>query len=192
MSSLRERRRVETTQEIQEAALRLAAELGVDNVTVEVICNEVGISPRTFFNYFPARDAAFAMSPPPFGSAAEEAFVEGKGTLLDDFIELFACQLERLNANPRIPRLMREIAMSSPRMFAMQLSKLHEREKEVAGLVARRLGLMEPDIMCIVLAGAMLGAVRAVILTWTENPQEDVRDVLRRDLAHLKLLNRND
>ena len=45
---LRARRRLQTTTEIHDAALRLALEVGFDNVTIEQISAEAGVSQRTF------------------------------------------------------------------------------------------------------------------------------------------------
>ena len=53
------RRRL-TTAGIERAALRQAVESGSAAVTVESICSEALISPRTFYNYFPTRDAVLA------------------------------------------------------------------------------------------------------------------------------------
>ncbi|GIF24006.1 TetR family transcriptional regulator [Paractinoplanes tereljensis] len=43
---------------LQEAALRLALRKGPENVRVEEIAEAVGVSPRTYNNYFPSREHA--------------------------------------------------------------------------------------------------------------------------------------
>lgn len=58
---LRERKKQATRNALTEAAVRLAAEHGVENVTVEAISEAAGVSPRTFFNYFPSHDDAFVL-----------------------------------------------------------------------------------------------------------------------------------
>jgi AcrR family transcriptional regulator len=50
------RRRAREARRIERAALELFAVDGPDNVTVEQIARAAGISPRTFFRYFPTRD----------------------------------------------------------------------------------------------------------------------------------------
>jgi hypothetical protein len=53
--SLRERKKVETWTAIHEAAASLAQQRGLEHATVEAIAESAGVSPRTFFNYFPSK-----------------------------------------------------------------------------------------------------------------------------------------
>ncbi|WP_326565455.1 TetR family transcriptional regulator [Amycolatopsis rhabdoformis] len=58
--SLRDRRRQETRTAISWAAIRLAVERGLANVTIEDIATEAGVSPRTVNNYFSSKAEAIA------------------------------------------------------------------------------------------------------------------------------------
>ncbi len=57
-ASLRERKKAETWTAIHEAAASLALDRGLERTTVEAVAERAGISPRTFFNYFPSKDDA--------------------------------------------------------------------------------------------------------------------------------------
>ncbi|WP_152546715.1 TetR/AcrR family transcriptional regulator [Amycolatopsis orientalis] len=55
---LRERKKRAARRAMSEAALKLAAEKGVEQVRVEDIASAVGVSPRTFNNYFSSKEEA--------------------------------------------------------------------------------------------------------------------------------------
>src|SRR6478752_8147078 len=88
--SLRERRATATSVGLRTEARRLTAERGFAGFTIEELCSEVGVSRRTFFNYFESKENAV------FGfatvdsrqEALEEEFASQHGDLLDDFIQL--------------------------------------------------------------------------------------------------------
>lgn len=73
--SLRARKKAETWSAIHEAAAGLALEHGVEGATVEAIAAAAGVSPRTFFNYFPAKeDAVLGMRAPALDPQLLEGF----------------------------------------------------------------------------------------------------------------------
>ena len=57
---LRERKKQETRTALIWATIRLIVERGYDKVLVEDIANDVGVSPRTFNNYFSSKAEAIA------------------------------------------------------------------------------------------------------------------------------------
>lgn len=86
-STLRSRRRLQTSREIQSAALKLALRYGYDTITTEMIAAEAGISQRTFFNYYPNKGAAIIGPEVGFDDQAVAWFQTSSGPLLSDLLQ---------------------------------------------------------------------------------------------------------
>lgn len=74
---VRQTKRVQTRLALCRAAVDLATEAGgADDVTVEAITERAQTSRRTFFNYFPTKDAAFVWPLQAVGTAFTHALTE--------------------------------------------------------------------------------------------------------------------
>lgn len=72
---LRERKKRATRQALQQAAVKLFRERGPAAVTVEDICTAAEVSPRTFFNYFTAKEEVLVPWDPATVAGAPERIV---------------------------------------------------------------------------------------------------------------------
>lgn len=139
--SLREQRRRETTRALTDAARRLTTDRGFAGFTVEELCTEVGVSRRTFFNYFESKENAV------FGFAAidsrqealEAEFVAQNGELLDDFIRLTIARFELFNPLDDAPAMFAVIEQE-PRLLKAAFEQLAKNERRDMELVVRRSG----------------------------------------------------
>lgn len=182
---LRQRRKLDTTRLIHEAAVALARENGLEGVTIEAICNAANISRRTFFNYFPFKEAAFVFPPPVLAPDAASRFVAANGDLMSDLIDLMVAQAVEMSKGPWGGSLIREIAMAHPQVLPFQMAEFQKYEVELAKLILRRLGGTTDDIRCAALAGALIGASRTATDRWKQDERADLPRLVRETLAGL-------
>jgi len=132
----------------------LTAQRGLSGFTIEELCEHVGISRRTFFNYFPSKEDAVLGNPPAQLTAADRADFVAKGepagagpspTLLGDLTRLAVAQFERSEFTREQHRLHRNIVRSEPRLLARLMSLGESHQQEFAQLVAQREGLSPSD-----------------------------------------------
>ncbi|MGF9664281.1 TetR family transcriptional regulator [Arthrobacter crystallopoietes] len=190
---LRERKRAATRLAITDAARALTAAHGVSGFTVEQLCEEVGISRRTFFNYFPGKEDAILGDPTDsIPESLAKAFVEGgrkfapapqsgalTPTLLDDFIELAAAMTERLAMSRKELLRLQQAISSEPKLMAKATHGTRQAQDAFAQLLAARERLL-PEDRRIRLAVSLLSAVveRAGAEFFAEWNTRSYRDIL--------------
>lgn len=151
---VREQRRERTRRELTRQARRLTVERGLSGFTVEELCELVGISRRTFFNYFHAKDdAVIGHRDDTFDEQALTDFVNarpsgGRGispTLMDDLVALAIASIpfddESADDEPN-PDL---IIQREPQLLPKFIREGVELERMLTGVVAVREGLDPAD-----------------------------------------------
>ena len=165
--SLRERRRIRTSQNIQAHALRLFAANGFQETSIEEIAAAAEMAPRTFFRYFPTKEdvvfwsehrpmlARFVAGRPddePALEALHHGIVEGLAAI---WSEDGGLMLERLRLAFRTPAL-------HPRLRQQQAGWA----TQLAEILADRLGERPDALEVRAVAAAIAAAVWVAAEEW--------------------------
>ncbi|MEA9986936.1 TetR family transcriptional regulator [Subtercola sp. RTI3] len=139
---LRERKRLATSRSIQLAVLELSRDRGLDAVTVDEISRHADISPRTFFNYFPSKEAA-VLGETPFRLESEqvEAFVSAGSNepIFDGLLAIMHSVAVSDTADFEMHQLRKLVIRDYPHLLIQRISSMREFEVDLTGVVARRL-----------------------------------------------------
>ncbi|MBM7412668.1 AcrR family transcriptional regulator [Clavibacter michiganensis] len=195
-TGLRERRRVETSARLTTIARRLTAARGLSGFTVEEVCDEAGVSRRTFFNYFASKeDALFGRSAHVDTADLEEAFVAAgdprdpalSPTLLDDLAELCLERWARLDTDGTSMQDMHAAFRREPGLLVRALEAAMEDEAKDVLLVERREGLPAGDLRATVVVQTMGALGRASAREFLVPGNADpIELILRRRLDALR------
>jgi AcrR family transcriptional regulator len=166
MCGRRERKKQETRAALEAAALRLFAERGYEQTTVEDIADAADVAVRTFFRYFASKQHVLfgdvAMS---FVSRLRDALAARPDS--EPPVDAVAAAMDTLNIvddaehhqiMARI-RLLRQLPELMP-AYLMVLQQMHE---EIASYVARRTGEPETAAYPQLVAGAAAVAAKAAL-----------------------------
>lgn len=155
MGGLREQKRRATKLALITAARSLTAARGVNGFTVEELCEQVGISRRTFFNYFPAKEDAILGSPAvEIPADAADAFIAGgagstpgtiSSTLLADFVDFAVTLMDRMAMSRAQMTALQNAVAAEPRLLQKLMQGSQEAEETLAALLSAREGLPADD-----------------------------------------------
>jgi AcrR family transcriptional regulator len=185
--SLRERKKAQTRAAIQTHALRLFREQGYDATTIEQIIEAADVSETTFFRYFPTKEdvvlrddfdpliiGAYQAQPPdlPPVPAVRAAFAA-----------LFAHMSAEQQAEQR-ERV--ALVLSVPRLRAAMLDQFAKAMQLLADAMAERSGRRPDDFAVRTVAGAVVGAMMAVLAAMADDPDADLASLIDQAIAHLE------
>ena len=126
--ALRTGKRELTAHRITTTAQRLALEHGLDGFTMEQLAEQVGVSRRTLFNYFPGKDDAILGGPPVLGAEQLDEFSAGgpTGNLVDDLAAVVFAILEDDPGTREDVARGRQVMLANPRLIALAHQRLQE------------------------------------------------------------------
>ena len=163
---LRERKKRETLLAIHRAALELVEEHGFDAVRTEEIAERAGVSPRTFFNYYPSKDSAVLgrraedfeeMRIAMLHAPAEESALEVIRRLVSDYFSSSTLDVE-------LREKRRRVLIGEPTLAPALVRNNIHLENILTEALETRLGV-EPGAALgpRVVVNAAIGAIRACI-----------------------------
>ncbi|MFJ4185376.1 TetR family transcriptional regulator [Kitasatospora sp. NPDC089509] len=176
----RQRRQIARRVQIRGAAVRLALEHGgPDEVTVEQISQAADISPRTFFNYFPTKDAAFSLEPHQW--TAEEIVAELRTRPADEPTAVAVREVVKAMASAagfndfaEEWELLQELYRRHPELFLrLRMDQVDRTMAALADEIAVRLGggAVGTDLYPTLLVGAAFAALQAAENHRRTNPR---------------------
>jgi AcrR family transcriptional regulator len=189
-AGLRERKKLATRQALSSAALRLAIERGLENVTIEDITAQAGVSLRTFRNYFASKQEAIA------AMGVLRAARIGRSLLARPAREplwqaLTTAVLEHYEGTEQAYDAATMAAMrgllGSPAMRGEYLKVNFEMQNALAAAIAQRTGTdVRGDMYPQILAAAVTAASQVAVRHWyAADPPVPLRPILERALAQL-------
>jgi AcrR family transcriptional regulator len=170
-SRRRDLQKEQTRLDMALAAFELAKAGGLANVRVPQIADAVGVSPRTFNNYFSSKEAAIVfpttlraaqmvtnLAERPADEALADALIEsvallygpeGQDALPEGWLDGF-----------------RALVSAEPALHGEYLKVMAAGERDLADAIASRVGGVGNDLEALVLASVVVAAERAAVLYW--------------------------
>jgi AcrR family transcriptional regulator len=177
-ASRRERRRAEIRERLFRSALRLFAERGYLETTVERITEAADVGKGTFFNYFPTKEHVLATFGAERIAVVERALEEAKKGSVLRVLKRLACDLAGQSAESAA--LLRAIYAAHASCEPVR-TELHKRLQKARQLMtgiftlAQNRGEVRGDIPAAELARLTQIVLLGVTLAWAMNPDSSLR-----------------
>jgi AcrR family transcriptional regulator len=188
---LRERKKQQTRAAIQSEALRLFAAHGYEATTCEQIAAAAGVSPATFFRYFPTKeDVVLRDDYDPLLTASlrdrplsESPVVAVRNALSSAFGQLYPAEESAIRARTRL-------VLSVPALRARRYEQTLEAELLLAAELGARARRDPHDLRLRAVAAAITAALATAVESWATYGGglpariDEALDALEVDLAH--------
>jgi AcrR family transcriptional regulator len=192
-TSLRERKKQQTKQALQEQALRLFLARGYEATTVDDIAEAAGVSPRTFFRYFPTKEEVLIKDP--YDRRFLDVFVARppEEPIVESIRVAMRAALPPMTSAEAEVMLMRtRLMFESPELSAQMWCHYAEAEAMLAAVIGQRLGQSASNLIVQAAAAASFAALRVAIQTWVATDgKQDLAALLDEALDALAVLGRD-
>jgi AcrR family transcriptional regulator len=155
-----------------DAALSRFARDGFDATSTDRIAEDAGVSPRTFFRYFPTKESVVFHRDYGFMRSFASAYLEQPSACRDyealraTFVTLavgFATFRERIQTY-------RAAVDSSAVLLGREQEHFADHARTIAAAIARRRGAAEPDADAATLAAVALALYQRALRRWLDGP----------------------
>lgn len=179
-----------TRNALLEAALNLFSVNGYDETTTDQIAESAGVSPRTFFRYFPTKESVLFFGEYDFIDAVSGVYLAQPEELSDfeamaNSFALLAPGLKRIRK--RIAQY-REAVASSLVLLGRERRNHEANAETVAKAIAERRHLATPDDECQLLASVGMLLVERSLIQWLATPGRGLDDIIREEFAALPVV----
>lgn len=193
-TGLRERKKQATRQALSETAMRLAIDEGLAAVTAERVAEQVGVSERTFRNYFAGVEEAVVGGLLARGDDLVQALRErpAEEPMWDCLLDLLPMHIGFLVGDAHQAAALAALFESSAELHAHQLAAMDEIERALAAVIAERTGVAPVhDPSPALLAASAIVTVRVAFDQWwamsaNGGDRPDLPDVVRTCLELLR------
>lgn len=174
---LRERKKAETRAGLERAAVELALERDIAEVTIDDICAKIPVSHRTFFNYFDSKEDALFGFRSTWGDrdlVADRLAESYRGNIAEAVIDTLLRGLPD-TGEPSLQEARMLIASRNPGLLALRLRRIHQLRTglitAVADLIERERppadGVTAEQCAELVIAAA-IAAIGIAVREWAE------------------------
>ena len=172
---LRERKKQAARRALAQAALRIALERGVDQLRVEDIANEVGVSARTFNNYFSSKEEAVCSFIVEHQERVREALLARPADEpLWEAVVNAAVDRYAEGDRPRREDVWRMRDMMKHTALFSEMLRAHATvERVLAEAIADRAGELANPLHARMMASIVQGATRVAFDVWLNGSVED-------------------
>jgi len=178
-SARRERRKAETYERLMRAALKLFAERGLAETTVEQITEAADVGKGTFFNYFPTKEhllLAFGDTRIKKIEAAREEAAAGNKPLWHVLRKLAHSLAEEHSHTPGLLRSILVAPLTSEPVRELMAGKMAEGRAVLASLfqIGQERGEIRGDLSSAHMARGFQQAVFGALVLWSLDPRGDL------------------
>jgi AcrR family transcriptional regulator len=160
---------------------------GYEETTIEDIADAVEISPSTFFNYFPSKEAVvFQDDLDPLIIAELNAQPPGVKPIAALRLAMKKVMGGLSQADDALIRERIELVTTTPALRAAMLNEFADLIDQIAVPIAHRSGKSPKDFAVRNMAGALLGVLIAAYFATAADPKADYMQEIDRAMAHLE------